>query len=228
MRVSIVTPTLNEERNVAARALELRRQSAPWEWIVSDGGSSDRTVALAARCGAVIVAAKRGRGAQLGAGAAAASGDIFLFLHADTALPDGALDAVRAALGKSEVVGGNFALRFDEPGTAAVLFAFVYHLQQRLMRTYFGDSAIFVRRSVYERLGGFPDVAILEDDAFVRRLERAGRTVRIPLAVTTSARRYRGRPLRTLLRWTVILLLHRLGIPAQRLAQLYAPHRDEP
>jgi len=228
MRVSIVTPTLNEERNVAARALELGRQSGPWEWIVADGGSSDRTVDVAAECGALIVVSKRGRGAQLGAGAAAASGDIFLFLHADTSLPDGALDAVRAALGRSELVGGNFALRFDEPGVPAILFAFVYHVQQRVMRTYFGDSAIFVRRSVYERLGGFPDVAILEDDAFVRRLERAGQTVRIPLAVTTSARRYQGRPVRTLLRWMAILLLHRFGIPAQRLARLYAPHRDQP
>jgi len=228
MRVSIVTPTLNEERNVAARAVELRRQRGPWEWIVADGGSNDRTVVVAAECGALVVAAKRGRGAQLSAGAAAASGDIFLFLHADTSLPDGALDAVRSALGRSELVGGNFALRFDERGVAATLFAFIYRLQQRMMRTYFGDSAIFVRRGVYERLGGFPDVAILEDDAFVQRLERAGKTIRIPLTVATSGRRYRGRPLRALLRWTAILLLHRSGIPAQRLARLYAPHPDEP
>lgn len=226
MRVSIVMPTLNEERNLAARAAELRRQAQPWEWIVADGGSSDRSVAAAAEHGALVVAAKRGRGAQLAAGAAAASGDVLLFLHADTALPVGALDAVRSALGDEKIAGGNFALRFDEDDLTASFLAFVYRLQQRMMRTYFGDSAIFVRREMYERLGGFPDVPILEDDAFVRRLERAGGTVRLALAVTTSARRYRRRPVRTALRWSAILLLHRLGVPARRLARLYAPHRD--
>lgn len=227
MLISIVTPALNEAHTLPLRAGDLRVQDGEWEWIVADGASDDATVEVARACGARVVHAPRGRARQLDAGAAAATGEVLLFLHADTALPAGALAAIRGALRRPEVAGGNFRLRFDERGPSAVLFEWIYAVQQTVLRTYFGDSAIFVRRAVFDRLGGFGTVPVMEDDAFVRRLERGGRTVRLPLAVVTSARRYRGRPLRTLARWIAIMVLARLGVPPQRLARLYPPHRTQ-
>lgn len=224
MLISIVMPALDEAANLPARAREITRQAEPWEWIVADGGSADATVALARAAGAKVVRTARGRGIQLDAGARVARGEALLFLHADTVLADGAISAIRAALRQPDVAGGNFALRFDERGPAALLFEFCYLAQQRLAHTYFGDSAIFVRRHVYDRIGGFGAAPVMEDYAFVRRLERAGRTVRLPLAVTTSSRRYRGRPLRALARWISIMALYRLGVSPQRLARWYRPH----
>ena len=159
------------------------------------------------------------------AGAAAASGDVFLFLHADTTLDAGALAAIRRALADERVAGGNFTLRFDDEGAGGRVFALIYALQQRLLRVYFGDSAIFVRRAAFEPLGGFGTEPLMEDYAFVRRLEAYGRTCKLRSIVRTSARRYRGRPVRTFLRWMTLMLLYRLGVPPARLQRFYREHR---
>jgi glycosyltransferase involved in cell wall biosynthesis len=150
MRISVVMPTLNEFANLAARARDLDAQPGPWEWIVADGGSSDGTADRAAALGARLVTSVLGRGLQLDTGTRVASGEIVLFLHADTALPHGAFDAMRSVLREAEIVGGNFALRFDERTTVARIFETIYRLRQRAFGTYFGDSAIFVRRAVYD------------------------------------------------------------------------------
>ncbi|GAC1419759.1 MAG: TIGR04283 family arsenosugar biosynthesis glycosyltransferase [Candidatus Velthaea sp.] len=220
----MIMPVLNEASNLAERAAELARQSGPLEWIVADGGSSDDSVALARSLGAQVVVSPRGRGRQMDAGAAAAVGDVFLFLHADTALDDGALSAIRLALADERVAGGNFTLRFDDDGAAGRLFVLIYALQQRLMRVYFGDSAIFVRRATFALLAGFGTEPLMEDYAFVRRLEAHGRTRKLRSIVRTSARRYRGRPVRTLLRWMVLMLLYRLGVSPARLQRFYREH----
>ncbi len=227
MRISVVMPTLNEVANIAARALELRVQSGEWEWIVSDGGSVDGTVEAARGLGASVVLSALGRGAQLDAGTRLARGEVLLFLHADTALPPGAFDAVRRALLPPDVAGGNFALRFDERSPAAYLFEAIYALQQRLFDTHFGDSATFVRRRVYDRIGGFGDAPIMEDYAFSIALRRYGRSVRLPLHIVTSSRRYHGKPMRTLWTWTSIMSLYTLGVPPERLARMYRPHRED-
>ena len=218
-------PTLNEASNIPARARELEGQAGPLEWIVVDGGSTDATVDAAARAGARIVHSPRGRGQQLDSGAAAATGQAFLFLHADTALAPGALDAIRAALRDGRVVGGNFALRFSERGATATVFAWGYALQQRFLQTFYGDSAIFVRASTFSAIGGFGSEPLMEDYAFVRRLYRAGAVERIGLVVTTSSRRYAGRPVRMLMLWAAILALYRLGVPTRWLVRLY--HRRD-
>ncbi len=227
MRVSVIVPTLNEASNIERRAREIACQTGPIEWIVADGGSSDATRELAAAAGATVVVSERGRGAQLDRGAACASGDVLLFLHADTALPPGAIATIRVALGDARVVGGNFTLRFDEPTLFPRFFAGVYALQQWLFGVYYGDSAIFVRAQTYRTIGGFGPIPIMEDYAFVTRLRRAGRTVKLPTIVTTSARRFSAAPLRALWVWLTILVLYHLGVPPQRLAQLYRPHRAD-
>jgi len=224
--ISVVMPTLNEAANMGARHAEIARQSGPWEWIVVDGGSTDQTLALVRSLGGRIVQSSPNRGLQLDAGANVARGEILLFLHADTALPAAAFDAIRSAMRAPDVVGGNFALRFDENTFVASLFAWCYATQQRLFGAFYGDSAIFVRHTVYRALGGFGGMPIMEDYAFVRRLQKAGPTVRLAQRVTTSARRYRGRLMRALWIWFSIMVLYHLGVPPQRLARMYRPHRD--
>jgi rSAM/selenodomain-associated transferase 2 len=219
-------PVLNEARALPQRQAELQLQAPPWEWIVVDGGSDDGTPEVARTLGARTVIAERGRARQLNAGAAVATGDVVLFLHADTALAPGALEQIRRVLPDSTIAGGNFTLQFDDPARSARILARIYALQQRVLGIWFGDSAIFCRRSLFERLGGFPQLPIMEDLAFVDRLRSAGRTIKLTLPVITSARRYRGRLLATIVRWISIFLLYRAGVSPNQLAHLYRPHSE--
>ena len=226
MRISIVTPVLNEARNLPLRGREISLQQGPWEWIVADGGSDDGSDVAAHNAGAELVRAPRGRGLQLNAGAARATGETLLFLHADTSLPPGALEAIRTALAEKSLVGGNFTFAFDDRSLAGRFLAAVYAVKQRLFRVWYGDSAMFVRRDVFEALGGFEDVPIMEDIRFVERLRRAGRTTRLDLVVRSSARRYRGRAFVTVLRWTALFALYKCGVSPRALARHYVPHRE--
>lgn len=223
--ISVITPTLNEAITLPQRASELNEQEGPWEWIVVDGDSEDDTPRVAKELGARVLCAPRGRGTQLNVGAEAADGDILLFLHADTSLPTGALHAVRRAVWHQDAVGGNFALRFDgDPGFCAILSAQAY-LRQKFTGVYFGDSAIFARRDIFETIGGFPDQPLLEDFEFSRRLESYGKTRRLKLPVRTSGRRFEGRKLSTLFTWGAIHLLYRAGVSADDLSKFYARGR---
>jgi rSAM/selenodomain-associated transferase 2 len=196
------------------------------EVIVVEAGSPDGTADRAFAAGARVVSSERGRGLQLAAGAAAAGGDVLLFLHADVRLPSRARHAIERALADPRVGGGNFQLRFEPTDRWARLFAFVNHERRRLLRIYYGDSGIFVRRSVYDAIGGFRAQPILEDYEFVRRLERATRTAYITdVEIVASARRFADRPLRTIAIWAVIQGLGSAGVPPARLAKLYADLR---
>ena len=157
----------------------------------------------------------------MNAGAARASGDALLFLHADTILPEGAGDAILAALAHAE--GGAFRLGFDErPPLWRVLSAGY----ARTSRTAYGDQAIFVSRTAFDRLGGYRPLPIMEDYDLVERLRRQGRFELLPLSVRVSARRHRRQgELRTFLRIGVIKILYRLGVPPDRLARAYPPAR---
>ncbi|MDQ3339536.1 MAG: TIGR04283 family arsenosugar biosynthesis glycosyltransferase [Myxococcota bacterium] len=215
-------PCWNEAAEIGA-AVAAARMVAD-EVVVVDGGSTDETVARAA--GATIVSATRGRGPQLAAGAAAARGDVLLFLHADARLPPGARGAIERALADPDVAGGNFRLRFASSSAWAWVFARVNHERRRWLRIYYGDSGLFVRRTVYDALGGFRSLPIMEDHDFVRRLERTSRTVYVDdIAIIASARRFAERPLRTLAIWTAIQTLASAGVAPARLARLYADLR---
>lgn len=191
------------------------------EVVVSDGGSSDRTVEIARAAGARVVAGGRGRGVQLNRGAAAASGDVLVFLHADTRLPEGAVTAVREAVGRG-VVGGGFLVRFDDPRWLMRLGSWLANLRTRMTRVPLGDQAQFATRAAFERLGGFAEWPVLEDLDFMRRLKRAGRIAIVGAPVVTAARRFNaGGPLRTVARNWTIWLLYALGVPPRRLGRLY-------
>lgn len=224
-RVSVVIPTLDEADRLPALVEALRREPELAEIIVADGSSSDGSSELAVRLGTRVVTAARGRGEALRAGAALASGEILLFLHADSRFPSGGLRALCAALDRDDrVPGGNFRVVFDGPSRFARGLTIAYPWL-RLATLYYGDSGIFVRRAVYEAIGGIKPIPLMEDYEFVRRLERAGPTCRVedpPL--TTSSRKFAGRRASAIVwGWIVVHVLYWLGVSPERLARLYYP-----
>jgi rSAM/selenodomain-associated transferase 2 len=224
VRISVVIPAWREADEIAEAVAHARAIGD--EVVVADGQSPDETAAIATRAGARVIAAAKGRGTQLADGARVASGDVLLFLHADARLPPEARRAIERALDSPEVGGGSFLLRFEPETRAARLFTWANDARRRALRIYYGDSAIFVRRSVYEELGGFRPLPIFEDYDFVRRLERQKRTVYVrDVVVRASARRFERAPVKTLLVWTVLQVLYSAGVSAHRLARLYADLR---
>jgi rSAM/selenodomain-associated transferase 2 len=220
-RVTVVVPTLDEE-SMLAGAIDRARETIPGcELIVVDGGSSDETIAVAERAGATVLRCPGTRADAMNAGATAAAGDVLLFLHADTTLPDRAGDAIRAALARAD--GGAFSLAHDRRSAvyrAAAAACRPFHLGV------YGDQAIFVSRRAFERVGGYAALPIMEDYDLVERLRAAGRFEVLPLRVTSSARRQRAQgELRTLLRVGSIKLLYRLGVSPSWLAARYRPAR---
>lgn len=220
MLISVVVPTLEEAGEVTALLDHLAEFD---EVVIADGGSADDTCALAA-ChprGPLLVHTDRGRARQLNAGAAAARGEVLVFLHADTRLPSGAAGLIERALRNPSVLGGNFALRFDGGDRFSALLSRWYALQRRL-GVYYGDSVLWCRREVFDMLGGFRELPIMEDYDFVRKLERAGRTLCLPGPAVTSARRWRQHGLaRTVGAWVLIRWLYLAGVCPDRLARLY-------
>jgi rSAM/selenodomain-associated transferase 2 len=226
VRLSVIVPMLNEASAIAA-TLDAIRASAPTaEIIVVDGGSDDSSVEIARpRCD-LLIESPRGRARQMNIGAAAASGDAFVFVHADTIMPPRFAGDIEGALRDPAFVGGRFDLQFDETASAYRALGALISLRSRLMRTATGDQAIFVRREVFERMGGFPEIELCEDVAFARQLKRAGRVACLESRVTTSARRWRRDGLiRTVLRMWTIKSLFLAGVPPQWLKRHYADTR---
>ncbi|MEZ5356635.1 MAG: TIGR04283 family arsenosugar biosynthesis glycosyltransferase [Bryobacteraceae bacterium] len=218
--ISVVIPVLDEQR-VLGRLLESLRAMEPApEVIVADGGSSDGTVAVARAFGARAVVSARGRGPQMNAGAAASSGAVLLFLHADVTIGPTALSALERALAGGGVVGGNFDIRY-EGGWEARLFSAINRRRCR-MGVIYGDSGIFCRRDVFEKLGGYRDWPLLEDYEFARRLRRAGKLALLAEPVYVSGRRWRNGGLwKTLWAWFWVQALYYLGVSPRRLAAMY-------
>ena len=186
-----------------------------------DAGSDDGTCEAAERAGARVIHAPGSRAVAMNAGARVARGDALLFLHADTTLPEGAGGAVREALRDAD--GGAFRLRYDD---GRPILRALGDLRLRFLGPVYGDQAIFVRRAVYDRIGGYRPLPIMEDCDFVLRLRRAGRFVLLPLYAETAARRHRGHgTVPTLARMWTIQGLYRMGVSPDRLARMYPPTR---
>ena len=222
MRISVLVPTLDEEAALPRTLDHLAALPGEWEVIVIDGGSSDATLAVARRhpLAATVLEHRGGRAAQCNAGAAAATGEVLVFLHADSRLPTGAHASLTAAW-REGAPGGNFALRFAGDDLFARVLGRVYALQRR-HGFYYGDSSVWLGREVFVRLGGFRDLPIMDDYDLVRRLERLGGTRCLPGSATTSDRRWRalGIP-RTVFAWFVIRWLYLAGVAPARLQRLY-------
>lgn len=225
--ISIVIPTLNEAGALPGLLAALARETTDHEVIVVDGGSTDGTATLARRAGARVLESRPGRGLQLRAGAAVAQGDVLLFLHADTGFPAGGLAAIEDALARAPVaLGGNFRLIFDGDSEFAQWLTGFY-ARIRARGIYYGDSGIFVRRAAYRALGSMPARALMEDYAFVRRMETLGETVCIETPpLVTSSRRFAGRrKARIVAGWLAIHTLYYLRVPGTLLAWLYNSRR---
>ncbi len=191
MRFSIIMPVLNEEAGLERHLSQLVALCAgvDCELLIVDGGSADATVGIAERFGRVIVA-PRGRARQMNAGVAVAEGDVFLFLHADTLLPGGAFAAIERALAAPGVVGGAFRLHFDCQRLPYRLVAFTTNLRSRMRGIYTGDQTCAACAESFRAVGGFPDIALMEDLEIIARLRKVGKVTLLPLYVTTSARRH--------------------------------------
>jgi len=216
--ISVVIPTL-DEASCIVQAVE--SVTAPEvEVIVVDGGSRDESCRLARDAGARVLVSPRGRARQLRLGGEKSTGNVVLFLHADTRLESGWQAAVLQALSDPACAGGAFAFRFAERGVRERWIEWGVALRIALFRLPYGDQALFVRRSVLERMGGIPIVSIMEDLDRVRGIKRAGRLRMLASKATTSSRRYaRSGGLRTVLRHQFALLGWWLDWDRERLAE---------
>ena len=225
MRISIIIPTLNEAPSIV-QTLARVRQEGECELIVVDGGSDDSTLELARSHADLVVTAPRGRAQQMNTGAREANGEVLLFLHADTRLPSGFLQLLTQALNDPQVVGGRFDVRLDADGWPFRMIETMMNLRSRLTRISTGDQAIFVRRQVFQKIGGYPDLALMEDVEFSRKLKRVGKIACLHERVVTSARRWqRDGVFHTIVRMWVLRLCHFWGVPASRLREFYADTR---
>jgi rSAM/selenodomain-associated transferase 2 len=219
--LSAVIPTLNAADRLVDALAALRPLAA--EIIVSDGGSTDDTASIAGAAGALVINAPHSRGSQLAAGAEAASGDWLLFMHADCRLGSGWETAVRAFIAASDAAGraGYFAFALDDPSPAARRLERIVRWRCRLLALPYGDQGLLIARSLYNEVGGFAGIPLMEDVDLIRRL---GRRRLIPIAVPlySSARRYLAEGyMRRLLRNLFCLSLYFAGVPPYRIARLY-------
>jgi rSAM/selenodomain-associated transferase 2 len=218
--IAVVVPVLDDFDAVRALLADIPDDGSV-ELIVADGGGDERLPELlAGRRHARLIASVRGRGTQMNAGAACATAPLLFFLHADSRLPPGWLTAMRQI--PDEIDGGWFRFCLDDPAWQARLIERVVGLRVRLFRLPYGDQGIFVRKAMFDRLGGFAPWPLMEDVDFVRRLVTTGRVIELPLAVTTSARRWRRDGwFRRSARNLALISLFAAGVPPVRLARWY-------
>ncbi|HZR19304.1 MAG TPA: TIGR04283 family arsenosugar biosynthesis glycosyltransferase [Verrucomicrobiae bacterium] len=226
-KTSVIIAALNEEERIGG-TVKAALQGGPHEIIVVDGGSDDQTVARAKLAGATVLKSRAGRARQLNAGASRASGGTLLFLHGDTLLPGGYVSAVQGALARKGVSAGAFSFALRESFRGRWLVEHSTNLRSRVWQMPYGDQGVFVRRSLFEELGGYADMAMLEDYELVRRLRRCGRIVTLSQPALTSARRWQRLGfLRTTLLNKWIILGYRFGWPIEKLAASYRkPFRE--
>jgi rSAM/selenodomain-associated transferase 2/rSAM/selenodomain-associated transferase 1 len=219
--ISIVIPTLNEEKAIAS-CLASTQGAFRVERIVVDGGSTDRTVEIAASLGATVVASPGGRGRQMNTGARAATGDLLLFLHADTLLPEMFDHQARSILAQPGVAAGAFRLGLAPPQRGLRIIEGLANWRSERFQLPYGDQAIFLKRDLFHEMGGFREMPIMEDFELVRRLRHRGRVAIAPLAVVTSARRWLTLGLwRTTLINQAVIAGYCLGVSPACLADWY-------
>jgi rSAM/selenodomain-associated transferase 2 len=221
--ISVIIPTLNEEACLGRCLESVRSAGAGCEIIVADGGSTDRTRESAERYpGVRLVQSKAGRGNQMNRGASHAQGDLLLFLHADTALEVGWYDDIVAALRNSEITGGAFTFAIDDPRQKYRIVEAWVSMRCRLFRLPYGDQAIFIRRSSFEKLAGYKDIPLMEDVDLVARMKKLGGIALLQKKAVTSGRRWISKGLiRTALVNQTTMLLYLLGVSPHRLASFY-------
>ncbi len=241
--ISVIIPSFNEERRIRA-CIESAQRINPLEVIVVDGGSTDRTCEIAQEAGAIVIRSSKGRGIQMNKGASFAKGKVLLFLHADTIMPEteisslchpelgsgsqGMLKQVQHDIMESltdEYIGGFFRLKFDDNSLSTRLVEIFANLRARLFSLPYGDQAIFIKRDVFKKIGGFKEYPFLEDIDLVMRARKFGRLKYIPFKLShhqeESKKVILFSPIFVSLRNVVIALLFMLGVGPSKLAKLY-------
>jgi rSAM/selenodomain-associated transferase 2/rSAM/selenodomain-associated transferase 1 len=220
-RISIIIPTLNEAATIA-RTLSHLEGVKNLEVIVVDGGSNDETAELAESRGAKVIQSNPGKAIQMNAGAAAAAAAVLVFLHADTLLPENFSHQIVSALNQKGVAAGAFRLAIDSTAAGIRIIERMANLRSRFLRLPYGDQALFMKKSLFKKIGGFAEMPIMEDFILVSRLKRKGKIVILPAAVTTSPRRWLHVGIvKTWLINQAIIIAYYLGIPPERLTRWY-------
>jgi rSAM/selenodomain-associated transferase 2 len=221
--ISVIIPTLDEEACLGRCIESVRSEGPSVEIIVADGGSRDRTSEVAGRFpGVKIIRTERGRGSQMNAGASHAGGDILLFLHADTVLERGWMQELSSVLGETSVIGGAFTFAIDSPLPKYRMVEAWVAMRCRVFRLPYGDQAIFIKKDIFRRLGGYQNIPLMEDVDLVRQMKRTGEVILLEKKAVTSGRRWVSKGLlRTAAINQMTMLLYLLGVSPQRLAKLY-------
>lgn len=229
MRISVIIPALNEGKRIGDQVRSVLAQPGFSEVIVVDGGSTDGTAELAREAGAVVIRSAPARSTQMNAGAAAASHEILFFLHADVGLPPAAAVHIQETLAEGPIAGvfRTWHVQDKQADGWWPLYAILHiaDLRSRVARHPYGDQGLFIRREVFTYLGGFPEIALMEDFEFSHTLARAGRIALAPVSVRVSGRRWQRRPFFTTFVMGTFPMAWRLGVSPSTLARLYAAIR---
>ncbi|MCP4150541.1 MAG: glycosyltransferase family 2 protein [bacterium] len=229
--ISVIIPVYNEAGTIDAtlNALQKMRDSFAVEIIVVDGDANSSTISAISHDNTIKMSAPKGRALQMNAGAAKARGDILLFLHADTILPDGAFDDISGAMTSGQFVAGAFNISIPKNRPLLRFNYYTSYLRSRLTGIPYGDQAIFIRKEVFNKFGGYPEIPLMEEVALMKLLKKNKlRVIILKNSVKTSTRRYdQDGFLFGLLRNNAIRFLYLLGVSPHRLAKLYPDTRDK-
>lgn len=219
--ISVIIPALNEADNIAETLLSIGHENNI-QVIVADGGSQDNTVSIAESLGAKVINVLPPRSKQMNEGAAEATGDVLLFLHADTRLPKNFARLVLRSLARPGIVAGAFELRIDAPTPGLRLIERIANWRSRCLRTPYGDQGIFMLSRVFHEAGGFSDFPIMEDFELIRRLRKKGEIITLSAPILTSSRRWQNFGiLKTTLINQLVIIAYYMGIPPATIARLY-------
>ncbi len=226
--ISIVVPVLNDGTALRRLLRYCRSNFGDVEIVVADGGSHESPRQICDEYAASLVICARGRGTQMNCGAAAATGKILWFVHADHEPGRESLAAIHEAMKDGETAGGAFRFSLASRRWYKPMLDFTVGIHSQYFRRPLGDQAFFVRRSVFEKIGGFPPYPILEDFSFFRRMAGGGRAVLLSERIGVSSRRWEAEGfIRGTIRNTILIIAYRLGVPPDKLARWYSPPGNE-
>ncbi|KXZ39928.1 transferase 2, rSAM/selenodomain-associated [Alkalithermobacter thermoalcaliphilus JW-YL-7 = DSM 7308] len=223
--VSIIIPVLNEEKSIEKLLKQLTDLKLDKEIIVVDGGSSDNTVCISKKY-AKVIKSQKGRATQMNSGAKVSKGDILWFVHSDSNINKESLSYIKKAINQG-YIGGGFSLYFSDNNSLFMKYiALTSNLRAKLLGLYFGDQGIFIRKDVFEKVGGFPKIEIMEDFQFSIDIKKYGKMKLLKIPIGTSARRFeKGGYLKTFILMQKMKILYMLGVKPSKLSKMYREAR---